>query len=140
MLSDSAPKSRADRSVDNSQDWILRFKNDPYSNYVVTVDMLTTGVDVPSICNLVSLRRIRSRILHDQMIGRATRLCPEIGKQYFRIFDAVDLYAELQEMSEMRPVVVIEAKLSECERFYNFTRPQSAFNEKTPYEALRRKL
>ena len=40
------------------------------------------------------------------MIGRATRLCPEIGKQYFRIFDAVDLYAELQEMSDMRPVVV----------------------------------
>ncbi|MBV6648130.1 MAG: type I restriction-modification system endonuclease [Hoeflea sp.] len=93
-------------SIDNTQDWILRFKNDPYPKYVVTVDLLTTGVDVPSICNLVFLRRIRSRILYDQMIGRATRFCPEIGKQYFRIFDAVDLYAELQEMSDMRPVVV----------------------------------
>jgi len=40
------------------------------------------------------------------MIGRATRLCPDIGKEHFRIFDAVDLYAELQEMSDMRPVVV----------------------------------
>ncbi|MFP1632921.1 type I restriction-modification system endonuclease [Zhengella sp. ZM62] len=93
-------------NVDNSQEWILKFKNDTYPKYVVTVDLLTTGVDVPSICNLVFLRRIRSRILYDQMIGRATRLCPEIGKQFFRIFDAVDLYAELQEMSDMRPVVV----------------------------------
>lgn len=93
-------------SVDKSQDWILKFKNDPYPKYVATVDLLTTGVDVPSICNLVFLRRIKSRILYDQMIGRATRLCPEIGKKHFRIFDAVDLYAELQDMSDMRPVVV----------------------------------
>ena len=93
-------------SVDKYQDLILKFKNDSYPKYVVTVDLLTTGVDIPSICNLVFLRRVRSRILYDQMIGRATRLCPEIGKEHFRIFDAVDLYAELQDMSDMRPVVV----------------------------------
>ena len=93
-------------SVDKADDLILKFKNDPYPKYVVTVDLLTTGVDVPSICNLVFVRRVKSRILYDQMIGRATRLCPAIGKEHFRIFDAVDLYAELQEMSDMRPVVV----------------------------------
>ncbi|TYC67334.1 type I restriction-modification system endonuclease [Stappia sp. BW2] len=93
-------------SVDKYQDLILKFKNDSYPKYVVTVDLLTTGVDIPSICNLVFMRRVRSRILYDQMIGRATRLCPEIGKEHFRIFDAVDLYAELQKMSDMRPVVV----------------------------------
>ncbi|MBX4899518.1 type I restriction-modification system endonuclease [Rhizobium bangladeshense] len=93
-------------NVDKADDLILKFKNDPYPKYVVTVDLLTTGVDVPSICNLVFVRRVKSRILYDQMIGRATRLCPEIGKQNFRIFDAVDLYAELQEMTDMRPVVV----------------------------------
>lgn len=93
-------------NVDKADDLILKFKNDPYPKYVVTVDLLTTGVDVPSICNLVFVRRVKSRILYDQMIGRATRLCPEIGKQHFRIFDAVDLYAELQEMTDMRPVVV----------------------------------
>ncbi|MFP5077946.1 type I restriction-modification system endonuclease [Rhizobium sp. YIM 134829] len=93
-------------TVDKADDLILKFKNDPYPKYVVTVDLLTTGVDVPAICNLVFVRRVRSRILYDQMIGRATRLCPEIGKEHFRIFDAVDLYAELQEMSDMRPVVV----------------------------------
>lgn len=92
--------------TDKAQDWILRFKNDSYPKYVVTVDLLTTGVDVPSICNLVFLRRVKSRILYDQMIGRATRLCSDIGKDHFKIFDAVDLYAELQEMSDMRPVVV----------------------------------
>ena len=52
------------------------------------------------------VRRVNSRILYDQMLGRATRLCPEIGKEFFRIFDAVDIYATLQEVSDMRPVVV----------------------------------
>ncbi|MBB4015705.1 type I restriction enzyme R subunit [Chelatococcus caeni] len=93
-------------NVEKADDLILKFKNDPYPKYVVTVDLLTTGVDVPSICNLVFVRRVKSRILYDQMIGRATRLCPDIGKEHFRIFDAVDLYAELQEMTDMRPVVV----------------------------------
>jgi type I restriction enzyme R subunit len=93
-------------SVPNNQDLILKFRNDPHPKYVVTVDLLTTGVDIPSICNLVFLRRVGSRILYDQMIGRATRLCAEIGKENFRIYDAVDLYANLQEMSDMRPVVV----------------------------------
>jgi type I restriction enzyme R subunit len=50
----------------------------------VTVDLLTTGIDVPSITNLVFIRRVNSRILYDQMIGRATRPCPEIGKEVFR--------------------------------------------------------
>ena len=61
---------------------------------------------MPAITNLVFVRRVNSRILYDQMIGRATRRCDEIGKTYFRIFDAVDLYANLQEVSDMRPVVV----------------------------------
>ena len=72
----------------------------------VTVDLLTTGIDVPTITNLVFLRRVNSRILYEQMIGRATRLCPEIGKEIFRIFDAVDLYPHLQDLTEMKPVVV----------------------------------
>ena len=73
---------------------------------MVTVDLLTTGIDVPAICNLVFVRRVNSRILYDQMIGRATRRCDEIGKEFFRIFDAVDIYANLQEVTDMRPVVV----------------------------------
>lgn len=92
--------------IDKPLDRIKAFKNDPRPKYVVTVDLLSTGIDVPSIVNLVFVRRVNSRILYDQMIGRATRRCDEIGKDYFRIFDAVDIYANLQEVSDMRPVVV----------------------------------
>src|SRR5690606_41582697 len=60
-----------------------KFKNEKYPNIVVTVDLLTTGIDVPAICNLVFLRAVKSRILYEQMIGRATRLCDEIGKESF---------------------------------------------------------
>ncbi|MGZ9723428.1 type I restriction-modification system endonuclease [Rhizobium miluonense] len=93
-------------SVDKPGDRIKAFKNDPRPKYVVTVDLLSTGIDVPAITNLVFVRRVNSRILYDQMIGRATRKCDEIGKEYFRIFDAVDIYANLQEVTDMRPVVV----------------------------------
>jgi len=84
---------------------IRHFKNEKMPNVVVTVDLLTTGIDVPKITNLVFLRRVRSRILYEQMMGRATRLCDEIGKEWFRIFDAVDLYAAIQDYSTMKPVV-----------------------------------
>jgi type I restriction enzyme, R subunit len=61
---------------------------------------------VPAITNLVFLRRVNSRILYEQMIGRGTRQCPDIRKEVFRIFDAVDLYPHLQNLTNMKPVVV----------------------------------
>lgn len=91
-------------SVHNYQTQINKFKNERQPNIVVTVDLLTTGVDVPKIANLVFIRRVNSRILYDQMLGRATRLCPEIGKETFRIFDAVRLTEALNEFSDMKPV------------------------------------
>lgn len=81
-----------------------RFKNEKYPNIVVTVDLLTTGIDVPKISNLVFLRRVRSRILFEQMLGRATRLCPEIDKQFFKIFDAVRVYEALEPFTQMKTV------------------------------------
>ncbi|VVM32902.1 type I restriction-modification system endonuclease [Terribacillus sp. AE2B 122] len=84
---------------------IKRFKNERTPSIVVTVDLLTTGIDVPAITNLVFLRRVQSRILYDQMLGRATRLCTEIGKTHFNIFDAVGIYEKLQSYTEMKPVV-----------------------------------
>ena len=93
-------------SVDKPSRQIRKFKNEANPRIAVTVDLLTTGIDVPAITNLVFLRRVNSRILYDQMIGRATRPCEEIGKEAFQIFDAVDLYPNLQSMTEMRPVVV----------------------------------
>jgi type I restriction enzyme R subunit len=93
-------------SVDRVGNLIRSYRNDSLPKVAVTVDLLTTGIDVPSIVNLVFLRRVNSRILYDQMIGRATRQCPEIGKETYRIFDAVDLYSHLQNLTDMRPVVV----------------------------------
>ena len=85
---------------------IRRYKNESFPNVAVTVDLLTTGVDVPEIGNIVFLRRVNSRILYDQMIGRATRLCEAIGKDSFRIFDAVGVYDALEPFTAMKPVVV----------------------------------
>jgi type I restriction enzyme, R subunit len=104
-IDDSAVK-KITGSVDKVQTLIRSFRNDSDPKIVVTVDLLTTGIDVPSITNLVFLRRVNSRILYEQMIGRATRQCPEIGKEVFRIFDAVDLYPHLQDLTDMKPVVV----------------------------------
>ena len=80
------------------------YKNEKFPNIAVTVDLLTTGIDVPKICNLVFLRRVGSRILYEQMIGRATRLCPEINKEDFKIFDAVRVHEALQDYTQMKPV------------------------------------
>lgn len=93
-------------AADKPLQLIRRYKNERSPNVAVTVDLLTTGVDVPEICNLVFLRRVNSRILFDQMLGRATRLCEEIGKEAFRVFDAVKIYEALQNVTAMQPVVV----------------------------------
>lgn len=93
-------------SVDQVQKKIRAYRNDTFPKIAVTVDLLTTGIDVPKIVNLVFLRKVNSRILYDQMIGRATRKCDEIGKEIFRIFDAVDLYKDLQNLTDMKPVVI----------------------------------
>jgi len=53
----------------------------------VTVDLLTTGYDAPDVKNIVFVRPLRSAILYKQMKGRGTRLCEDINKRYFTIFD-----------------------------------------------------
>ncbi len=83
---------------------IKRFKNEIYPNVVVTVDLLSTGIDVPKIDKIVFLRRVKSRILYEQMLGRATRLCDEINKNHFEIFDCVRLYEALKDVTNMKPV------------------------------------
>jgi type I restriction enzyme R subunit len=81
-----------------------QFKNEKFPSIAVTVDLLTTGIDVPKITNLVFLRRVRSRILYEQMVGRATRKCDEINKEVFRIYDGVRLYEALEDFIQIRPV------------------------------------
>ena len=90
---------------DNVSDLIKHYKNERYPNIAITVDLLTTGIDVAKICHLVFLRRVKSRILYEQMKGRATRRCDDIGKTVFKIYDPVDLYAALQAVDTMKPLV-----------------------------------
>ena len=90
---------------DKVEQLIRQYKNERYPNIAITVDLLTTGIDVPKICNLVFMRRVKSRILYEQMIGRATRRCDDIGKTVFRIYDPVDIYAALQDVNTMKPLV-----------------------------------
>ena len=92
-------------AADQVDQKIRLYKNERYPSIAITVDLLTTGIDVPAICHLVFLRRVRSRILYEQMIGRATRRCDDIGKTVFKIYDAVDIYAALQSVNTMRPLV-----------------------------------
>ncbi len=91
-------------SVYDPEQLTKEFKNEKYPNIAVTVDLLTTGIDVPKICNLVFLRRVGSRILYEQMIGRATRKCDEIGKEAFNIYDAVRVHEALGGYTQMTSV------------------------------------
>ena len=120
---------------------IKHYKNEPLPKVAVTVDLLTTGIDVPAICNLVFMRRVRSRILYEQMLGRATRRCDRIGKTVFRIFDPVDLYATLQDVSTMQPLVKdpkvsIEQLVSELDNPAAYTTPGSTMGRTHADEVL----
>lgn len=58
----------------------------------VSVDMLDTGIDIPEILNLVFFKPVMSKAKFWQMVGRGTRLCPDLfgpgeDKQFFRILD-----------------------------------------------------
>ena len=77
-------------SVDRPLQRIREFRNRPKPGIVVTVDMLSTGVDIPAIEYIVFMRPVKSRILWTQMLGRGTRLCPELNKAHFTIFDCFD--------------------------------------------------
>lgn len=78
---------------DYAQDLIIQFKNPLKQPHItVSVDMLDTGIDIREIVNLVFFKRVRSKIKFWQMIGRGTRICPDLfgkgkDKKNFYIFD-----------------------------------------------------
>ena len=58
----------------------------------ISVDMLDTGIDVPEVVNLVFFKMVRSKTKFWQMVGRGTRLCPDLfgldqHKKFFYVFD-----------------------------------------------------
>lgn len=84
---DFVQKIMGNPTVDRPLQRIREFRNRPKPGIVVTVDMLTTGVDIPAIEFIVFLRPVKSRILFEQMMGRGTRKCDEIAKDHFTVFD-----------------------------------------------------
>lgn len=76
----------------DAQTEIKKFRNSRDENWiVVTVDMLSTGVDIPKIQNIIFDRAVQSRVLFEQMMGRGTRTCKEIAKTHFNVFDTMGL-------------------------------------------------
>lgn len=82
-----------DFQVEYAQDLIDRFSNpNKLPQIAISVDMLDTGIDVPEVVNLVFFKQVRSKTKFWQMIGRGTRLCPNLfgpglDKEFFYIFD-----------------------------------------------------
>ncbi|WP_026677383.1 DEAD/DEAH box helicase family protein [Fictibacillus gelatini] len=85
--------SQIDYNVDYVQNLIDDFSTKTkYPQIAVSVDMLDTGVDIPEVVNLVFFKKVRSKSKFWQMIGRGTRLCPNLfgigeDKTHFIIFD-----------------------------------------------------
>lgn len=69
-----------------------QFRDSDKTNPIVatTVDLLTTGIDVPSVHNIILLRPIASKVVFKQIIGRGSRIDPITNKYFFRIIDYVN--------------------------------------------------
>lgn len=84
-----------DNYVNYADDLIEKFKVNDNFRIAVSVDMLDTGIDVPSVLNLVFFKPVNSKVKFMQMIGRGTRLCENVfgigqDKTHFLIFDFCD--------------------------------------------------
>ncbi len=123
-------------------DQLIRlYKNERLPSIAITVDLLSTGIDVPAICHLVFMRRVKSRILYEQMIGRATRRCDDIGKTVFKIYDPVDIYATLQAVNTMQPLVkdpkvTLEQLVDELNNPASFQAPGSSQGTSHAHDVL----
>jgi type I restriction enzyme R subunit len=132
---DFVQKITGNPSVDRPLEKIRRFRNRPMPAVVVTVDMLSTGVDIPALEYIVFLRPVKSRILWTQMLGRGTRKCTDINKEFFTIFDcfdgtlieyfkdSTDFVIDLEEQGETVTIAeIIENIWNNIERDYNTKR------------------
>ena len=108
-------------SHDNYAQSLLDDFSEPHKEptIAVSVDMLDTGVDVPEVVNLVFFKPVYSRVKFNQMIGRGTRLCPDLfgvgqHKEKFYIFDLCcnfDFFNQEIEESDPKPPDSLSAKL-----------------------------
>jgi type I restriction enzyme R subunit len=85
----------------------------------ISVDMLDTGIDVPEVLNLVFFKQVRSKTKFWQMMGRGTRLCPDLfgpgaDKEYFLVLDYcenLEFFGANPEMKEAGAVKSLSERL-----------------------------
>ncbi len=87
----------------------------------ISVDMLDTGIDVPEVVNLVFFKLVRSKTKFWQMLGRGTRLCPDLfgpgqDKESFFLFDYCQ---NLEYLSQDIPATEGSAVDSLAKRLFN---------------------
>ncbi|TAJ13747.1 DEAD/DEAH box helicase [Marinilabiliaceae bacterium JC017] len=129
---DFVKKITGNKNVDRPLQRIKEFRNRQEPKMVVTVDMLSTGVDIPPLEFIVFLRPVKSRILWEQMLGRGTRKADDfnIDKDRFYVFDCFggDLFRYFKNASKMSEKIkpdtvplkeVIERIFRNEEREYN---------------------
>jgi type I restriction enzyme R subunit len=118
--------------VDRPLQRIREFRNRPNPGIVVSVDLMSTGVDIPDLEFIVILRPIKSRILFEQMLGRGTRKGEKFtDKSHFTVFDcfggtlleyfkqATAITAEPPEQTSRTIVEIIEDIWNNKDRDYN---------------------
>lgn len=82
-----------DFQVEYTQNLIDNFSNTARAPHIaISVDMLDTGIDIPDVVNLVFFKLVRSKTKFWQMLGRGTRLRPDLfgpgaDKEFFFVFD-----------------------------------------------------
>jgi type I restriction enzyme R subunit len=79
-------------ALSSGNDMVEDFRGTMSSWFVATtVDLLSTGVDVPCVRNVVFFRYLDSAIVFHQMVGRGTRINEESGKLMFRLYDYTNM-------------------------------------------------
>jgi type I restriction enzyme R subunit len=118
--------------VDRPLQRIREFRNRVNPGVVVTVDLLSTGVDIPDLEFIVFVRPVKSRILFEQMLGRGTRKGEKFtDKSHFTVFDcfngslmeyfkqATAITAEPPQTSSKTVIQIIEDIWHNRDRAYN---------------------
>ena len=78
-------------AASGGNDFLPDFRGSSVHHFIATtVELLTTGVDVPRVNNIVFFRYVNSPIAFHQMVGRGTRLHPQSNKLMFRVYDYTD--------------------------------------------------
>jgi type I restriction enzyme R subunit len=102
-------------AVGGSQ-YIADLRGSMRSHFIATtVDLITTGVDVPCVRNVVFFKYVRSPIAFHQMMGRGTRLHSPTNKLMFRVYDYTNATRLLGKGFITRPTPTREPKEPEGE-------------------------